>query len=191
MWRCLMPAFCLALVLVLVSSEAPAGGKKKKGDAKANDGVITNWGKPGDFGPGKVNAFWIWYDDGIWHFRTTGGGKGRHRFNGRIDVIGGKLIALKGKTGEYGGKNVDQFVFNGAGTTIAFDFRTDEGVDGLNFAVSPGAGGLRFTLAFDGDNSPKHIRVGKAGDHPRDAVFTVPAHPPDPPDAKKGKNKKK
>lgn len=183
----ILSAAFLAFALLAVSGETPAGGKK----ASANDGVVTNWGKPKDFGPGKVNAFWIWYDDGIWHFRTTGGGKGAHRFNGTIEVGGGRLIALKGKKGEYAGKLVDQYIFNAASTAIAFDFRTDEGVDGLNFAVDGAATALKFTLAIDGQASPKHIRIGHAGDHPAGAVFTLPAHPPDPPDGKaKGKKKK-
>lgn len=187
-----MPRVLLAvlmLVLLLAPDNVPASDKKG-GKPKANDGVIRNWGRPVDFSIGKVNAYWIWYDDGIWHFRTTGGGKGAHRFNGQIEVVGGKLVRLKGGKGEYGGKNVDQFLFNAALTAITFDFRTDEGVDGLNFAVDGAATGLKFTLALDGDAAPRHIRIGKAGDHPAGAVFTLPAHPPDPPDANPKKKKK-
>lgn len=176
----------LGLLLVLAVNDGAAIAQK----AKSNDGVVTNWGKPKDFEIGKVNAFWIWYDDGVWHFRTTGGGKGAHRFNGTIEVVGGKLIALRGKKGEYVSKLVDAYVFNQTNTAIAFDFRTDEGVDGLNFAVDAGATGLKFTLAIDGQASPKHIRIGKQSDHPAAAVFTLPAHPADPPDGK-GKGKKK
>lgn len=191
MRRRFLSASCFGLVLILSLNEAPAHGQKAD-SPKASDGVITNWGKPKDFSAGKVNAYWIWYDDGIWHLRTTGGGKGAHRFNGQVEAIGGKLIGLKGKKGEFGGKLVDQFVFNQASTAITFDFKTDEGVDGLNFAVDAAATGLKFTLAIDGQASPKHIRVGQQGDHPAGAVFTVPAHPPDPPDAKaKSKKKKK
>jgi hypothetical protein len=177
MRRWFVVASFLGLVLMLAPNEAPADGKKG-GGPKSNDGAITNWGKPKDFSTGKVNAYWIWYDDGIWYFRTTGGGKGAHRFNGTIQVVGGKLIDLKGKKGEYSGKNVDRYVFSPTG--IAFDFRTDEGVEGLNFAVDKAATALKFTLALDGQAAPRHIRIGKQGDHPAGAVFTVPAHPPDP-----------
>jgi hypothetical protein len=188
MRRGVLSAAWLGLAMAITTSDAPAGGQKG-GGPKANDGVVTNWGKPKGFGPGKVTAYWVWHEDGVWHFRTTGGGKGAHRFNGTIEVIGGQLVGLNGKKGEYAGKYVDRYVFNKTLTAIAFDFRTDEGVDGLNFAVDPAATGLRFTLAIDGEAHPKHIRVGKAGDHPAKAMFVAPAHPADPPDAK-GKKKK-
>jgi hypothetical protein len=187
----LLSASFLGLLLVLSAGEAPAGGQKP-GKAKANDGVITNWGRPKDFAAGKVNAYWVWYDDGVWHLRSTGGGKGAHRFHGRIDVGGGKLVGLKGQKGEYGGKLADRFAFNRDSTAIAFDFKTDEHIDGLNFAADAAATALRFTLALDGQASPRQIRIGRQGDHPAAAAFTVPAHPPDPPDAKaKAKKKKK
>jgi len=181
MRRCLVAASFLVLALMLVPNEAPGDGKK--GDKpKANDGVITDWGKPKDFEVGKVNAYWIWYDEGVWYFRTTGGGKGAHSFQGTIEVVGGQLIDLKGKKGEFKGKKADRFAFGPKG--IVFDFKTDEGVEGLNFAVDRGATALKFTLALDGDAAPRHIRIGKQGDHPKEAVFTVPAHPPDPPKGK-------
>jgi len=47
---------------------------------------------------------------------------------------------------------------------------------------------LKFTFAFDGEAAPKHIRIGKDSDHPPEAVFTLPAHPPEP--APEGKGKK-
>jgi hypothetical protein len=37
---------------------------------------------------------------------------------------------------------------------------------------------LKITVVIDGKASPKNIHVGKAGDHPTVAVFTVPANPP-------------
>jgi hypothetical protein len=140
-----------------------------------------------------VNAFWVWYENGKWHLRTTGGGKGAHRFQGAVEVVGGKLTGLKGGDGEARGKNADRFVFNAALTEIKFDFKSNEGVDGLNFAVDGAATEIRFTLAFDGESSPKHIRVGRDSDHPAGATFTVPANPTnaaDPPGKEKGKAKK-
>lgn len=153
-------------------------GDKNKGDkGKADDGVVTNWGKPKNYAPDKVNAFWLWYSDDVWHLRTTGGGKGAHQFKGLIEVVGGKLDGLKGKNGEYRGKNVDRYRFNGALTAIAFDFKADEAEDGLNFSADAAATTLRFTLSYDGEAAPKAIRIGHDGDHPSAAVFTVPAHP--------------
>ena len=183
MRRCFGMAAFVGLVLSVCAGDAAAQTGKKDGGAKANDGIVTDWGKPKTFEPGKVTAVWVWYDDGVWHFRTTAGGKKVHRFNGTIEVIGGRLVNLKGKKGEYVGKGADRYIFNQS--AIAFDFRTSDGVDGLNFAVDPAAKGLKFTVAIDGVAVPSHIRVGKAGDHPAGAVFTAPAHPPE----MKGKKK--
>ena len=152
---------------------------KANAKAKANDGVITNWNKPPEYGPGKVNAYWIWYDDGMWRFRTTGGGKGTPRFHGRIELVGGQFAAIKGLNGEVKGTTSDRYVFNSARNALAFDFKTNEGQDGLNFNVTPGTSAIRYTLAIDGEAHPKHIRVGKAGDHPKGAIFTTPGNPPD------------
>lgn len=181
MRRLLVAVSFLTLALLLVPGAAPADGKKGDKPA-ANDGVVTDWGKPKDFAEGKVSAFWIWYDDGIWYFRTTGGVKATHRFQGTIEVGGGQLVNLKGKKGEYAGKNVDRYVFGPKG--IAFDFKTAEGSEGLNFAVDKNATALKFTLALDGEAAPKHIRIGKQGDHPKEAVFTLPANPMDAPKGK-------
>lgn len=175
-------------LLVLIAHEGTAQTGKKGGSDKSSDGQITNWGQPKAFAGAKtnINAYWIWYDDGVWHFRTTGGGKGAHQFQGKIEVVGGELVSLTGKKGEYKGKLGDRAIFTKK--AIAFDFKTDEGVDGLNFAVNEAATELKFTLAFDGEASPKHIRIGHDSDHPSGAVFTVPAHPPEP--APEGKGKK-
>ena len=193
MWRYLLATSLLWLALLVALGEAPAGSNKVKkvaGILKANDGVITHWGKPKALEAGRFHAYWLWYDDGVWHFRTTGGGKGAPLFSGQIDVVGGRLIGLKGKKGEFAGKNVDKFIINPARTAIAFSFKTDEGIDGLSFAVEPAATALRFSLAINGDAAPKHIRIGRDSDHPAAAVFTVPAHPFDLPGGKK-KGKKK
>ena len=170
----LFSAFTFAVTTdALAYQKGGAKGKNKK----ANDGVITNWGKPPGYGPGKVNAYWIWHDDGMWRFRTTGGGKGSPRFQGTIEVIGGQLAGVKGLAGETQGKLSDRYVFTS--NQISFNFKTNEGQDGLNFLVTPGTTAIRYSLAINGESHPKHIRIGKAGDHPGNAVFTTPGNPPD------------
>jgi hypothetical protein len=176
---------------VSLSSPPASATQKKKGkvNEKAFDLKVDNWGKPKEWDGKKddINSFWVWYDDGIWHFRTTGGGKGAHHFQGKIEVSGGNFVNLKGKKGEYVSKLVDRYVYNAENTVIAFDFRTDEGVDGLNFKVVPATAVLKFTLAYDGKADPAHIRIGKQSDRPAAAVFVAPAHPGDADGPKKGK----
>ena len=92
----------LGLFLLLAYDGIAQTGKKGGGD-KASDGQITNWGQPKAFAGAKtnINAHWIWYDDGVWHFRTTGDGKGARQFQGKTEVVGGELVSLTGKKGEY------------------------------------------------------------------------------------------
>lgn len=189
-WRGMVASLLLGLMLVLTVTQSSAQGKKTD-VAKANDGVITNWGKPKNYSIGKVNGYWIWHDDGVWYLRTTGGGKGAHRFVGQVEVSGGPFVQLAGIKGETSGKLVDRFVFNGDRSAIRFDFKTDEGVDGFNFVAAPAASALKFTLAVDGNAAPNIIRVGRDGDHPAGPIFTAPAHPVSPAPSGKTKGKKK
>lgn len=184
--------FCLLLGMMFLMAATQSAAQSKKSDAaKANDGVITNWGKPKNFSIGKVNGYWVWHDDGVWYLRTTGGGKGAHRFVGQVEVSGGPFIKLQGTKGEASGTLVDRFAFNAARNAIRFDFKTDEGVDGFNFVAAPTATALKFTLAVDGNTAPNSIRVGLEGDHPATPIFTAPALPASPPPAGKAKGKKK
>lgn len=183
--------FGLMAAVTLSASTVPAWAtqkKKKNVNEKSFDLRVENWGKPKEWDNKKddANAFWVWHDDNTWHFRTTGGGKGKHHFQGKIEVAGGRFENLKGKKGEFSGGLVDRYAYNAENTVIAFDFKTDDGVDGLNFKVAPPTAVLKFTLWYDGKEDPAHIRIGRASDRPASATFTAPADP-DGPTPKKGK----
>lgn len=174
--------FGLMVGLSLSLSSPLVGATQKKGkNPKAFDLRVDNWGKPKEWDGKKddINSFWVWYDDGIWHFRTTGGGKGAHHFQGKIEVAGGAFLDMKGQKGEFGGGLVDRYVYNADRTAMAFDFRTNEGVDGVNFKVAPATAVLKFTLSYDGKSDPLHIRLGRQSDRPAAATFAVPARPND------------
>lgn len=186
MLRYLLAVIFFALIISLSATEVTAEDKK----ARANDGVVTNWGKPNNFSIGKINAFWVWCENDVWHIRTTGGGKGTHRFQGQIIVSGGKLSGLQGNSVDVSKKSSDRFIFNPKKTALAFDFKTDEGVDGIDFKVDNADARLTFAMILDGESHPKHIHVGKAGDHPPTAIFYAPGQPLDLQN-KNGKGKKK
>jgi len=189
-WRALVPCLLLGIMLLLAANQSAAQSKKSD-VSKANDGVITNWGKPKNYSIGKVNGYWVWHEDGVWCLRTTGGGKGAHQFVGQVEIAGGSFVKLMGLKGETGGKLVDRYIYNGDRSAIRFDFKTDEGVDGFNFIASPTATALKFTLAVDGNAAPNIIRVGRDGDHPNAAIFSAPAHPSNSAPTGKAKGKKK
>ena len=192
-------SFCRQIfgILALAGLLATMSGLSFSADTKngkANDGVVNNWDKPKNFAVGKSNGYWIWFDNGEWHFRTTGGGKGAHHFVGEIEVIGGQFNQVQGIKGEKGGKLEDKYAFNAKKNMIKFNFKTDEGVDGIDFTVNKAADNLRFNLSMDGKSNAGNIRIGKDGDHPPDGTFTTSAHPKDRPNnsnKKKDKDKKK
>ena len=166
-------------LIALVAAPDAVAFQKKKNKAKDTDGVITDWGKPKDFAAGKPAHYWIWYDEGTWHLRTTADKK-QHRFNGQIEAAGGHFSEIADSKGAKLTPNVDSFVYNKERTAVLIDFKSDTAVDGIDFKVEPFVTSLKFTLAIDGESQPKNISIGKAGDHPKQAVFTLPAHPPEP-----------
>ena len=102
----------IALVALVASPEAAAFQKGKKNKGKDDDGIITNWGKPKAFEPGKPAHYWLWYDDGLWRIRTTTASK-RHHFVGKIEVAGGKFNEILGWNGERAEKRIRQLLDEG------------------------------------------------------------------------------
>jgi hypothetical protein len=181
MRRCLALSLLIGLMLLLTGTYATSE------DAKTLEKNISNWSKPKDYDL-KTLAFWVWYEEGSWYIRSTGGSKVMHNFKGRIDVVGGKLIGLDGKKGEKKGAG-DKAIFSQKG--IVFDFNTTDGADGVNFKVDDATTELKFTITVDGETAAKHIRIGNASTHPAEATFSVPAHPKDSTPAEKEKGKAK
>lgn len=189
MRRGLLCGLLFSCCAILASDHfALAQGKK----SPSKDGVVEDWGMPSGFAGAKdlSNGYWIWHQKGMWHFRTTGGGKGSPNFKGRIDVIGGKFDKIEGLQGEYKGKLGDRYVYNKDRNAMLFDFKTDQGIDGLNFSLTDDAKELKFNLVINGQPDVRVIRLGKDGDNPPEGTFTVPAHPPEPTKGTKGKGKK-
>src|SRR5215211_7029159 len=52
-------------------------------------------GKPDGFKTGLSARYAIWYDDGLWHLRTTAAAKGAHTFEGTLEIIGGNMVSLQ------------------------------------------------------------------------------------------------
>ncbi len=59
---------------------------------------------------------------------------------------------------------------------LTFDFKTDQGVDGISFQLSKDAKEIRFNLMIDGTAQVDRVFVGQGNHHPQQSPFTLPAH---------------
>ena len=143
-------------------------------------------GRPKQFEKGKHTTFAVWEDDGVWHLRTAVKDPAkakkmeRVQFTGRVKVNGDKIVS-----GEYQGlekkpkaKDADWLEMHPDGKGFDFQFSTtNTNTDGLNFKVGPKAESITFKLLTAGDDDSKRVLVGKKGEHPEKAEFTLPVKP--------------
>jgi hypothetical protein len=163
---CTVSALALAIALA-------AGGGAEGGAGAAG---INPQGHPKNFKEGKVTGYAVWHSKKGWHLRTTTR-KREHQFRGHIRVEGGTVVKIHSYHLEKEGKLEDRWKVGPKRHTITFDFKTDKGIDGINFTVSKKAMRIRFDLHVDGKNEPGHVFVGSAGIHPDQIPFELVAHP--------------
>ena len=160
-----------ALLCVLAIATTPVISQDKKKDK------VDPAGEPKGFKPGDVDRYAVWHDKKGWHLRTTTA-KVKHHFQGSITVDGGTIEAAHSLRLEKEGKLADHWRLDMPGRQkLAFDFKTDEGVDGIDFKVSASAKTIHFNLLIDGKHQAKKILIGQDNDHPAQDPFTLPAHP--------------
>jgi hypothetical protein len=163
----LCTASALALALAL------SGGGAKGGAVAAG---INPQGKPKNFKEGKVTGYAVWHSKKGWHLRTTTR-KREHHFRGHIRVEGGTLVKVHSFHLEKEGRLEDHWKVGPKRHTITFDFKTDKGIDGINFTVNKKATLIHFALHIDGKNEPERVFIGSAGARPGQIPFDLPAHP--------------
>src|SRR5262249_20536369 len=164
----------LTLLALLAAATRPAHAqKKKKGTPVFN--VDAN-GEPKGFREGESMRYAIWHGKHGWHLRTTTA-KREHQFVGAIHIEGGTFEKPHSFHLEKEGKLQDQWKLSADRTAILFDFKTDRGIAGLNFHVSPSAKFIRFHLHIDGKHHADRIFVGHGGHHPPADPFLLVAHP--------------
>jgi hypothetical protein len=124
-------------------------------------------GKPVSFSAGGTDGYYVWHDDDGLHLRTTDSAgvfaySGTIRTNGTfVNVDPVRLEA-----------DDDVEVLDG-GKTIRFQFKTAEGIDGINFEVSDGST-VRFSLRRDGARiDAGNIFLGEDSVHPKHDPFTI------------------
>jgi hypothetical protein len=140
---------------------------------------IDPQGKPKQFEAGELTGFAVWHSKKGWHVRTTTKKK-EHHFRGTITVEGGTFVSVHPHDLEKGGKLADWWKLGPKKRELKFEFKTDKGIDGIDFHVSKEAKHIRFRLHFDGKHQKEHIFIGQSGAHPLHDPFTLRAHPQKP-----------
>lgn len=133
-------------------------------------------GKPAGMEAGQPVRWYVWHDKNGWHVRTTTKSK-EHEFTGTIRVLGGAVNHVHPAKMEGKSKQKDWWALSEGNKVVTLKLKTDGGMDGFDFEVGPSAKEIVFALKVDGKDDPKHIHIGKQGDHPDAAKFTLPAHP--------------
>ena len=124
-------------------------------------------GKPDNFDPGQSRGYFIWHDKNGLHVWTTSRGQ-NHEFSGVIRT-NGKFANLSDQRFE---RN-DFYKLSSKRDVITFKFKTDGGVDGLNFKVEGGQY-VDFDLFIDGHRvNPKDIHIGDRGWSPKGSDFRL------------------
>ncbi len=137
---------------------------------------INPMGEPLQFFPGRPAMYAVWHNVTGWHLRVTTAKQFR-RFHGSIDVVDGTFSKVVTHVLEPVSPKHDRWRWGPGGNNIAFDFRTDRGVDGIHFQVSKEAKFLRFNLNLDGQTALDRVFIGLKGTHPNADPFYLPAHP--------------
>ena len=165
--------FGLCTVSALALAAALTVGEAKVGAVAAG---INPQGRPKNFKEGEVNGYAVWHDKKGWHLRTTTK-KHEHHFRGQITVEGGTFAKAHSFHLEKEGRLEDHWKLGKKRRTLTFDFKTDKGIDGINFTVGKKATAIRFALHVDGKNEPARVRIGSAGVRPGQIPFELAAHP--------------
>ena len=137
------------------------------------------WGRwqkyPGNEGPRCI----IWQDENGWHLRTLTAGRVR-KFEGAIQVTGGKLLSISGMDGLEirERKNRDTIRWNEEHDQISFTFLSAAGEDGFDFRLTKSASRLRCAIKLDTFDHPEAIFIGSQGRHPAEATFALEVRRP-------------
>jgi hypothetical protein len=96
--------------------------------------------------------YWLWFEDGKWHLRMTGGGK-PHRFQGSLTGLNGGVIDLQITRPELRERIAV------VGDSVQFDVDA-VGEEENGFEAQVAGSCARFDLLLDGRYRSEHIRLG-------------------------------
>ena len=161
------------VLLGLLALDSPGAQKdsvqKKKGAALDPRGRME--GSPTD----KPARYYVWHDPDGWHLRSCS--KALNRFDGSIRVSEGTIRKYRPVGLEAKGKRPDKWGLDDGRQEIKFDIQTSNRFDGFDFSVSDPSAEIEFDLRINGKEMPGRIFVGRDGQHPAKAKFSLPGDP--------------
>jgi hypothetical protein len=164
--------FCALGALALTLAGGADGGAPGQGF----DSTINPQGRPTAFKEGKRTAYAVWHSKQGWRLRTTTRAR-EHHFTGTVTVEGGTFKKIHSHHLEKTGELADHWKVGPKRHTVRFDFKTDKGLDGINFTVTASAKAIRFNLRIDGKHERERILIGAGNHHPNNDPFLLRAHP--------------
>lgn len=138
--------------------------------------AIDPKGKPEGLEVGQTMRWYLWHNNNVWHLRTTTTSR-RHHFEGKATVKGGRIRDVHVTQGDKMIEQGDWWKLSKNDRELTIDFKSKGEMDGFDFVVGGKADEIEFSLKIDGEEKPEKIFVGKAGEHPESATFTLPAKP--------------
>jgi hypothetical protein len=174
-----LAAMALMAAALLLPGVSPAADGKKKGEELLID--VDPQGEPRGYdGLPDGPTYFLWRDGDVWHLRTKTRKLAR-QFSGTVKVRGGTLKLQDHAGLERNRKRrrvVDIGRVNDLNNKIDFKFRTMGREDGFDFKVSKTATAVEFDLKLDGYEHRGNIRIGRAGQSPGQAIFSLRAREP-------------
>jgi hypothetical protein len=98
-------------------------------------------------------AYWVWFDDGLWHVRFAPGGKAR-RFQGSVSGVRGSVADLSPTRPDL----KDRVAL--VGDAVQFDVESGAGAPPLGFDARVLGGCANFDLYVDGQRRGEQVRLG-------------------------------
>src|SRR5262245_13156997 len=123
-------------------------------------------GKP-EFTAGENKGYYIWQDDDGWHLRWTTKGK---------PIVYAGTLTCSGDFTDFKPvkKEKGEIIKKESNKLLRFDTRTEGGIDGLDFRLSPSTRTVTFDLNMDGAKaSATYVKVGRNKTHPTTVPFTI------------------
>lgn len=151
--------------IAVAAVAAAAGVSLIGGAALAWSGGI--WGRPASFEAGSTDGYYVWQDKDGMHLRTTDS-SGVYTYSGVLRTRG-KFTDVHLVKAE----RDDHVEVVDGGKAVRFQFKTAEGIDGIDFHVD---GGRRLYLRLDQNGKridPANIFLGEDSAHPDHDPFVI------------------
>ena len=168
----------LALLVVAASLAGAAPPDRKPAPSRSGgekSKPLNPRGRMDDHPTDKPARYYLWEDAEGWHLRSCS----RHvnKFEGQVRIEEGTFRKLRPIGIDPKGRGADQWAVNKERTELKFVLNTAQSFDGFDFTVEGAGAELEFELLINAKPMPARIFVGREGEHPPQATFSVPAVP--------------